>query len=100
MGVRKLVSDDQWAFGNGYKGAQSALEVTLVLGSASVALGAGLNNVYSQLCSHSKMSPLFYHACTVRPPYSPPFGWALLTPRTMRNDIKMTVVILSHQILR
>ena len=38
MGVRKLVSDDQWAFGNGYRGAQSALEVTLVLVSAFVAL--------------------------------------------------------------
>ena len=33
------------AFGNGYKGAQSASEVTLALGSASVALGQGLEPV-------------------------------------------------------
>ena len=39
FGVRKLVGDDQGAFGNSHKGAQSVLEVTLFLGSASVALG-------------------------------------------------------------
>ena len=38
-GVRKPASDDRGAFGNRHKGAQSASEVTLVLGSASVALG-------------------------------------------------------------
>ena len=32
----------RWAFGNGYNGPQSASEVTLVLGSASVALAQGL----------------------------------------------------------
>ena len=62
MGVRKLVSDDQWAFGDGYKGAQSALEVTLVLGSAflalvqvlaPVALGAGLTTEPIPCLSHS-----------------------------------------------
>ena len=45
LGAKKLVSDDQWAFGNGYRGAQSALEVTLVLGSTSVALVRGLASV-------------------------------------------------------
>ena len=42
LGVRKLVSNDQGAFGNGYKGAQSASEVTLALGSTCVALGCDL----------------------------------------------------------
>ena len=42
-GVRKLDDDDQQAFDNSYKGAQSVSEVTLVLGSASVVLGGGLN---------------------------------------------------------
>ena len=39
LGVRKPARDD-WgrAFGNGYKGARSVLEVTLVLGSTAVAL--------------------------------------------------------------
>ena len=37
--VRKPAGDDQGAFGNSPKGAQSVLEVTLFLGSASVALG-------------------------------------------------------------
>ena len=41
LGVRKLVSDDQGAFGSGYKGAQLASEVTLVLGSTSVASQQG-----------------------------------------------------------
>ena len=40
-GVRKLAGEDWGAFGNGYKGAQSILEVTLVLGSMSVALVQG-----------------------------------------------------------
>ena len=44
MGVRELVSDDQGAFDNSYKGAQSASEVTLVLGSSSVALGRAQQN--------------------------------------------------------
>jgi len=39
FGVRKLVGDDQGAFGNSYKRALLASKVTLVLGSASVALG-------------------------------------------------------------
>lgn len=39
MGVRKLISEYQGAFGNGYKRVQSALEVTVVLDSASMALG-------------------------------------------------------------
>ena len=39
FGVRKLVSDHQGAFGNSYKRALLASKVTLVLGSASVALG-------------------------------------------------------------
>ena len=38
LGVRKLVSNDQGAFGNGYKGAQSASEVTLIPGSASTSV--------------------------------------------------------------
>ena len=38
MGVRKLVSDDKGALGSDFKGVQSASEVSLVLGSASVAL--------------------------------------------------------------
>ena len=38
-GVRKPTGDDQGAFGNSHKGAQSVLEVTLFLGSVSVALG-------------------------------------------------------------
>ena len=37
-GIRKPPSDDQGPFGNGHKGAQSASEVILVLGSASVAM--------------------------------------------------------------
>ena len=36
--VRKPAGDDWGAFGNGYKGAQSALEVTSVLSSASATL--------------------------------------------------------------
>lgn len=39
FGVRRLVSDDQEAFGGGCKGIQLASEVSLVLGSTSVALG-------------------------------------------------------------
>ena len=39
FGVRRLASDDQEAFGDSCKGVQLALEVFLVLGSASVALG-------------------------------------------------------------
>lgn len=42
MGVRKLISEYQGAFGNGYKRAQSASETSLILGSASVASGQGL----------------------------------------------------------
>ena len=42
FGVRKLVGDDQGAFGNSYKRALLASKVTLVLGSASVALVQGL----------------------------------------------------------
>ena len=38
LGVRKLVSDYQRAFGNSYRGVQSALEVSLVLDSSSVVL--------------------------------------------------------------
>ena len=38
FGVREPANDDQEAFGNGYRAAQSAVEVTLVLGSTSVAL--------------------------------------------------------------
>ena len=38
-GVRKLAGDDRGAFGNGYKRVQSALEVTMVPDSVSVALG-------------------------------------------------------------
>ena len=41
-GVRKPTGDDQGAFGNSHKGAQSVLEVTLFLGSVSVALGQDL----------------------------------------------------------
>ena len=41
-GVRKLAGKDQGAFGNSYNGAQSISEVTLVLGSTSVALVQGL----------------------------------------------------------
>ena len=40
--VRTFVCDDQEAFGNGYKGAQSASEMTLVLGSTSIVLVQGL----------------------------------------------------------
>lgn len=36
-GVRKLAGEEWGAFGNAYKGAQSILEVTLVLGSTAVA---------------------------------------------------------------
>ena len=38
-GVRKLAGDDRRAFGNGNKRVQSTLEVTVVLDSASAALG-------------------------------------------------------------
>ena len=38
-GVRKPAGDDKGVFGKVYKGAQSVWKVTLVLGSASVALG-------------------------------------------------------------
>ena len=41
-GVRKPAGDDQGAFGSDYRVAQSVSEVTLVLGSASVALMQGL----------------------------------------------------------
>ena len=41
-GVRKPAADGQGAFGNSYKGAQSASEVTLVLASVPVALVQGL----------------------------------------------------------
>ena len=37
--VRRPAADDRGAFGNSYKGAQSASDVTLVLASVSVALG-------------------------------------------------------------
>ena len=55
FGVRKPASDDQEALGNGYRGAQSALEVTLVLapflwpwyGTRTCGLGAGLDTVDS-----------------------------------------------------
>ena len=43
FGVRKLVNDDHEAFGQWLQRAQSALEVPLVLGSASVALVQGLH---------------------------------------------------------
>ena len=39
LGSGSLLVMIRGAFGNGYRGAQSASEVTLVLGSASVALG-------------------------------------------------------------
>ena len=45
VGARKPAGDDQESFGNGYKGAPSAAEVTLVLGSKSVALVQGLPSV-------------------------------------------------------
>ena len=38
LGVGKLVSEYQGAFGNGYKRTQSASEMSLILGSSSVAL--------------------------------------------------------------
>ena len=54
IGSKSLLVLIRGAFGNGYKGAQSALEVTLVLYSATMALiqttphtrgpGAGLNS--------------------------------------------------------
>ena len=46
LGVRELVSDDQGALGNSYKGGQSASEVTLILGSSSVALGRAQQNSF------------------------------------------------------
>ena len=39
----KLAGKARGTFGNGYSGARSALEVTLVLGSASVALVQALH---------------------------------------------------------
>ena len=42
LGFRKPACDDQGAFGNSYKGAQSASGGTWGLGSASVALWQGL----------------------------------------------------------
>ena len=44
------------AFGNGYKGAQLALEVSLILGSASMALVQGLTPVtWGRTQSKSKL---------------------------------------------
>ena len=45
MGSESLLVMIREALGNGYTGAQSALEVNLVLGSASVTLGQGLSSV-------------------------------------------------------
>ena len=45
IGSKSLLVLIRGAFGNGYKGAQLALEVSLVLGSASVALVHGLARV-------------------------------------------------------
>ena len=41
LGVRKLISDDQWSLGYGCKGIQSALGVSLVLGSTSTPAAQG-----------------------------------------------------------
>lgn len=47
LGVKKLVSDYQSdCCGNSYKGAQSASEMSLILGSTSVALGTGLSRAF------------------------------------------------------
>ena len=48
VGARKPAGDDQESIGNGYKGAPSAAEVTLVLGSKSVALGQDSTLLFPQ----------------------------------------------------
>ena len=48
VGARKPAGDDQESFGNGYKGAPSVAEVTLVLGSKSVALGQDSTLLFPQ----------------------------------------------------
>lgn len=52
LGVKKLVSDYQSdCCGNSYKGAQSASEMSLILGSTSVALGTEPSIVFMAVIS-------------------------------------------------
>ena len=66
FGVRRFVGEDQhWQC---YRGAQLALEVSLVLGSASVALVQGFTPVALGKTLHS---PLFLSMCQIFGPLTP-----------------------------
>ena len=70
------------AFGNGYKGAQSALKVTFVLGSASMALVQGLT--YVVLGQDSTFTPLFMYR---------PNLWPL---NTLLKSNYLPILVLGH----